>query len=152
MRNGTMAVLVAERDGEWGGWVDQLRTTASAVRVIAQRPSESASAFASRVRSEAQRLDVLVGDAVLVGGPVCDPETLAARALIVRALTSKMPADARLHLDGAGRARFAMEALAQIVSDQLHASGVEVVTERAPAVAPAPSVAPIAPAPLPLAA
>lgn len=149
MRNGTMAVLVAERDGEWEGWADQLRTTASAVRVISQRPSESASAFAGRVRAEMQRIEGMVEDAVLVGGPVCDPEVLASRAVVVRALTSRMQVEGVLHLDGAGKARFAMEALAQIVSDQLQATGVSVVTERAPMVAP---VAPAAPAALPLAA
>ena len=127
MGNGT-AVLVAERDGEWEGWALQLRSAASSVRVIAQRPSESASAFASRVRSEMQRVEA-VDEAVLVGGLACDPEVLAARALVVRALTAKMPASGRIHLDGSGRGRLAMEALAQIVSDQLHASGVEVVTD-----------------------
>lgn len=140
MQNGPITVLVAERDGEWEGWLGQLRATAPALRVIAQRASESPTMFASRVRAEAQRLEGAVDDAVLVGGPVCDPETLASRVLIVRALTSRMPADARLHLDGTGRAKLAMEALAQIVSDQLHASGVEVVTERAPAFVPAPAL------------
>jgi len=144
MRNGSMAVLVAERDGEWEGWVDQLRTTASAVRVIAQRPSETASAFASRVRTEMQRIEGPIDEAVLVGGPTFDPEVLGSRALVVRALTSRMQVAGLLHLDGAGKARFAMEALAQIVSDQLQASGVSVVTERAPAVAPAPAALPLA--------
>jgi hypothetical protein len=140
----TTAVLVAERDSEWQDWADQLRATADVVRVIAQRPNESASAFASRVRSEMQRTEGTVDEAVLAGGLACDPEVLSARALVVRALTARMPAG-RLHLDGTDRTRLAMEALAQLVSDQLQASGVSVVTDRAP-------VAPVAPAALPLAA
>lgn len=148
MRNGTTTVLVAERDGEWEGWLDQLRTSSSSVRVIAQRPTESPSLFASRVRSEMKTIESL-DSAVLVGGAACDPEILGSRALIVRSLTSRMPIAGQLHLDGTGRARLAMEALAQIVSDQLHASGVEVITHRAPAATPAPRVAPSV---LPLAA
>lgn len=136
MSDGTIAVLVAERDAEWESWVQRLRTTASDVRVIAQRPSEPASAFAARVRAEMRGLesvgDPIVSHAVLVGGLACDPEVLGARVLVVRALTSRMPVAGRLHLDGAGRSRLAMEALAQIVSEQLEAAGVWVLTERAP--------------------
>jgi hypothetical protein len=132
MRTGTK-VLVAERESEWQGWVDQLRATARSVCVITQRSAESASAFAARVRSEMQRIEGSLDEAVLVGGLACDPEVLAARALIIRALTSRMPSSGRLRLDGNGRGNLAMEALAQIVSDQLQASGVEVVTERSPA-------------------
>lgn len=150
INHGTTAVLVAERDSEWQDWADQLRATVDFVRVVAQRPTESASAFASRVRSEMQRAEGTVDEAVLAGGLACDPEVLAARALVVRALTSRMPASGRLHLDGTDRTRLAMEALAQLVSDQLQASGVEVVTDRAPAFTPA--AAPSAPATLPLAA
>lgn len=149
--HGTMAVLIAERDSEWQGWVDQLRSTADCVRVVAQRPSESASAFASRVRSEMQRDGGAVSEAVLAGGLACDPEVLGARALVVRALTSRMTTNSRLHLDGTRRTRLAMEALAQIVSDQLQASGVEVVTDHAPVYVPTPAAAP-APIALPLAA
>lgn len=144
VQSGKTAVLIAERDSEWQGWVDQLRATSACVRVVAQRSGESASAFASRVRAEMQRAD-LVDDAVLTGGLACDPEVLAARALIVRALTSRIPARGRLHLDGTDRTRLAMEALAQIVSDQLQASGVEVRTDRAaPVAAPAPIALPLA--------
>lgn len=139
----TTVVLVAERDSEWQGWVDQLCSTGADVRVLAQRAGESASRFAARVRSEMQ-LDAALDEAVLVGGLACDPEVLAARALIVRALTSRMASAGRLTLDGTPRTRLAMEALAQIVSDQLHASGVEVVTERAPASIPAPAALPLA--------
>jgi hypothetical protein len=124
----TMAVLIAERDSEWQGWVDALRAVADCVRVIAQRPNESASAFAARVRSEMQRSTDVIDHAVLAGGLGCDPEVLAARTLMVHALTSRMADKSRLHLDGNRRTGFAMEALAQIVSDQLQASGVEVVT------------------------
>lgn len=136
MSDGTIAVLVAERDGEWEAWAQHLRSTASDVRVIAQRPSEPASAFAARVRAEMRGLEEgggpIVSDAVLVGGLACDPEVLGARVLVVHALTSQMPVASRLHLDGAGRSRLAMEALAQIVSEQLEAAGVWVLTERAP--------------------
>lgn len=136
----TTVVLVAERDSEWQGWMDQLCSTGADVRVLAQRAGESASRFAARVRSEVQHEEAL-DQAVLAGGLASDPEVLAARALIVRALTSRMRAG-RLHLDGTARTRLAMEALAQLVSDQLQASGVEVVTDRASS----------APAALPLAA
>lgn len=141
---GTTAVLIAERDSEWQDWADQLQATASFVRVVAQRPAESASAFASRVRTEMQREGGTVDEAVLAGGLACDPEVLAARALVVRALTSRMTGHGRLYLDGTDRTRLAMDALAQIVSDQLAASGVEVVTERAPVYAPAAAELPLA--------
>ncbi|UJR80626.1 hypothetical protein [Sandaracinus amylolyticus] len=131
----TTVVLVAERDSEWQSWMDQLCSTGADVRILAQRPAETASSFAARVRAEMQH-ETVVDEAVLVGGLACDPEVLAARALVVRALTSRMPYAGRLHLDGTPRTRLAMEALAQIVSDQLHASGVEVVSERAPAARP----------------
>lgn len=130
----TTVVLVAERDSEWQGWMDQLCSTGADVRVLAQRAGESASVFAARVRSEVSQAGT-IDQAVLVGGLACDPEVLAARALIVRALTSRMRAG-RLHLEGTPRTRLAMEALAQLVSDQLQASGVEVVTERTPAALP----------------
>jgi hypothetical protein len=129
---GTKAVLVAERDSEWKGWADQLSATAGSVRVISQRAGESASAFASRVRSEVQRLDGAVDEAVLVGALESSADVVAARMLVLRALTSRMPASGKIILDGTRRARLAMQALAEIVSDQLQASGVEVVTERAP--------------------
>jgi hypothetical protein len=132
MRSGTQ-VLVAERDADWMAWLDRLRAVAASVRVIVQRSGETASAFAARVRSETERIAGSIEEAVVVGGLDCDPEVLAARGLIVRALTSHMSCGGRIRLDGTGRGRVAMEALAQIASAQLQASGVEVVTERAPA-------------------
>jgi hypothetical protein len=151
MRHGTTKVLIAERDGEWEGWADQLRTTESTVRVVAQRPGETATAFAARVRTEMGRVEGAVAEAVLIGGVACDPEVLGARVLMVRAVTSRMPSAGRLHLDGRGRAKLAMAALAEICSDQLAASGVAVFTEpMLPAATEAtPSTAPAA---MPLAA
>jgi hypothetical protein len=122
-----VALLVVERGSDFGGWLDGFQARAEAVRLVAQRDEEAASAFAARVRAEVRALDADISDAVLVGAMACDPEVLGARALMVRAMTSRMAPEGRLLLDGSGRTRLAMEALAQICSDQL--VGVRVVTE-----------------------
>lgn len=134
MDQSTTAVLIAERDSDWLAWAVRLRS-AGIVRVVAQREDETSSRFATRVRAELAD----VGDvdtAVLAGAGQHDGEALASRALMVQALASHMnlTADGRILLDGGDtdRGRFAMEALAAVVGDQLQATGVQIVAGRKP--------------------
>ena len=130
----TTAVLVAERDGDWSDWVESLRGEADDIAVVLQRMGESPSAFATRVRERVQELRArgeLVA-AALVGGDRWDAETLSARSLMIRAIVAEMsPAhQGQLYLDAgrtAGRGRYAMQALASVVEDQIP-TGVDVLT------------------------
>lgn len=130
----TTAVLVAEREGDWNDWVESLRDDAEDIAIVLQRMGESPSAFATRVRARVQELHAegeLVA-AALVGGDRWDSETLSARSLIIRAIIAEMaPAhQGQLFLDAgstSGRGRYAMQALASVVEDQIPA-GVDVVT------------------------
>ncbi len=136
---GRLAVLVAERDGDWSGWVDPLRSESDDVVVILQRRGESAAELATRVRERVQelRLGAEITAAALVGGGSWDTATLSARALMVRAIATQMVSagGGRIYLDGprAGRGRHAMAALASVVEDQVAQTGVDVVTAAAPA-------------------
>lgn len=128
------AVLVAERDGDWNEWVESLRDEAEDIAVVLQRMGESPSAFATRVRERVQSLRAegeLVA-AALVGGDGWDAEILSARSLMIRAIVAEMvPANrGQLFLDAgstSGRGRYAMQALASVVEDQIPA-GVGVIT------------------------
>ncbi len=145
MRTGKWAVLVAEQQGDWDGWIEPLREQADEVVVVLQRRGESAAELATRVRERVQELreDGGVAAAALVGGATCDDATLSARALMVRAIVSQMVASGggRVFLDSglqAGRARHAMAALAAVVEDQVAQTGVDLVTAQgAPEEAPA---------------
>lgn len=132
---GKLALLVAERDGDWSGWVEPLRAESEDVVVLVQRRGESASEFATRVRERVHTLCLEgdIGAAALVGGSTWDDATLSARALIVRAIVTPMVSTGagRVFLDSgarAGRGRHAMAALAAVVEDQLGRTGVNVVT------------------------
>lgn len=135
---GKMAVLVAERDGDWSGWVDPLREECDDVVVVVQRRGESASELATRVRERVQKLQLEgdIGAAALIGGATWDDATLSARALMVRAIVTPMVSagGGRVYLDGGARSRrgrHAMAALAAVVEDQLARTGVDVVTATA---------------------
>lgn len=134
---GRLAVLVVERDGDWSGWVDALRSEADDLVVITQRRGESIAELATRVRERVQELrgTAELTAAALVGAG-WDTETLSARALMVRAIASQMGAAAggRIYLDGgprSGRGRHAMAALAAVVEDQV-APTVDIVPSSAP--------------------
>ncbi len=123
----TTAVLIAERDSQWRGWAARLGA-GGPVRVLAQGEAETTMAFALRVRAELETAGA-VDTAVLAGGTTHDAEALAARALLVQSIAAHMPVEAgHILLDGgiSDRGRFAMEALASVVADQLH--GIHVVT------------------------
>lgn len=130
-----IAVVVAERDGDWSPWIESLGDEVDDVTVVLQRQGESPSALATRVR---QRVSELEGDlvaAALVGGSSWDSETLSARSLMIRAVVSQMVASGRgqLFLDAGahvGRSRHAMQALASVVEDQIVDTGVDVLTTR----------------------
>lgn len=134
------AVLIAEHDSEWIGWVDPLRSESEDVVVVVQRRGESAGELATRVRERvrALRLEGEITAAALVGGPCWDDRTLSARALMVRAIVNEMVSagGGRMYLDGGvqiGRGRHAMAALAAVVESQLAQTGVDVVTASAAA-------------------
>ncbi len=135
---GKLALLVAERDGDWSGWVEPLRAESDDVIVVVQRRDENASEFATRVRERVHRLR-LEGElaaAALVGGSTWDDATLSSRSLMVRAIVTPMVSagGGRVFLDGgvrSGRGRYAMAALASVVEDQLARTGVDVVTASA---------------------
>ncbi len=141
---GKLALLVAERDGDWSGWVEPLRVDSEDVVVVVQRRGESAGEFATRVRERVQalRLEGEIAAAALVGGATWDDATLSARALMVRAIVTPMVSagGGRVFLDGGarGRGRHAMAALAAVVEDQLGRTGVDVVTATAAAAEPQP--------------
>lgn len=137
---GRLAVLVAERDGDWSGWVDPLRSDSDDVVVILQRRGETPGELATRVRERVQelRLTSEISAAALVGGACWDTATLSARALVVRAIANQMVSagGGRIFLDGGartGRGRHAMAALAAVVEDQVAHTGVDVLTSSAPA-------------------
>jgi hypothetical protein len=129
------AVLIAERDSDWSGWVEPLGNEADDVVVIVQRRGESPGELAMRVRERVLelRLESEISAAALVGGASWDDATLSARALMVRAIVTQMVSSGTgcVYLDGGGqpgRGRHAMAALAAVVEDQLAQTGVAVVT------------------------
>lgn len=132
------AVLVAERDSDWSGWVEPLGAESDDVVVVVQRRGEAPGELATRVRARVLELGLEgeISAAALVGGASWDDATLSARALMVRAIVNQMVASGRgrVFLDGgatAGRGRHAMAALAAVVDDQLAQTGVDVVTASA---------------------
>jgi len=129
-----VALVVAEREGDWQAWVDELRRSTPDVAVMVQRQGEAATAFAMRVRAKVTELDAeggLVDAVAFVGGERFDDQILGSRLLAIRALVSGMvhAGGGRLVLDSgprSGRARFAMVALAAAVADQVRGTGVSV--------------------------
>ncbi|MFK7986766.1 MAG: hypothetical protein AB8I08_12145 [Sandaracinaceae bacterium] len=135
----TLAVLIAEQNAGWGGWLDSLRAEADEVAVVLQRQGESPSALAMRVRAciEEKGRDSRLLAAALVGADGFDSSTLGSRSLMIRTLVSEMVAsgEGQLFLDAgtsSGRGRFAMQALASVVEDQIVDTGVNVMTVRGP--------------------
>lgn len=126
-QTGKTALLVAEREGDWGAWVDPLREQSDDVAVILQRRGETPAELATRVRARVEELQGGGADivaATLVGGASFDDKTIAARASIVRAIVGPMVSTGggNLYLDGgasAGRGRHAMQALASALEDQI---------------------------------
>lgn len=137
-----IALLVAERDGDWSEWVESLRAEADDIAIVLQRVGESPAELATRVRARVATLS-LEGDlvvAALVGGERWDSTTLSARSLMIRAMVSQMGSavSSRLFLDAGarlGRGRHAMQALATVVADQT-GDNVDIVTTRGPFRAP----------------
>lgn len=123
------AILIAERDADWKPWARDLHARVDTVRVITQDERETSGAFAKRVREELGTVHGRVVMAVLTGGHGFDADVLTSRSLIVRSVAAHM-AEGTLLLDsGTGRQRFAMQALASVVEDQLAGTGVQVVTD-----------------------
>ena len=138
-----VAVLIAERDADLGGWMHTLRGQSDQVVVVQQQDDESFPELATRVRERVATLGprTEVVAATLAGGPRWDVAVLGARSLMVRAVVSEMVAGGRgrLFLDATKRqARISMQALASVVEEQIVDTGVTVRTDR--------PAAPIAPA------
>ncbi|MBZ0118403.1 MAG: hypothetical protein K8H88_15485 [Sandaracinaceae bacterium] len=129
---GKMAILIAEQDSDWGDWLRSLRCEADDVIILLQRQDEGATAFATRVRGRIHDLrDGEIVAAALVGGEHFDDSVLGARSAVARAIVAQMAAQGRgqLFLDGgvrSGRGRHAMQALANVVFDQVAQTGVQV--------------------------
>lgn len=136
------AILIAESDSSFDGWTTALGAYADAVDTVVQRPDETPTSFALRVRALvrgfAERGDLAA--AAVIGGRDWDSDILTARSTILRAVVSQMlhAGDGRVFLDGSGavgRGRFAMQALATVFEDQLGDQGVELITTQGPAAA-----------------
>ena len=130
----TSAILIVERDSDWGAWLEALRSDADEIAVIFQGPDESAPHFAARARA---RVDALgktdnIVSAALLAGKHWEPDVLAARTLLVRAIVTHMAEEGgRVYLDGradSGSSRYAMQALALVIEDHVGPS-IEVCTE-----------------------
>ena len=130
----TSAILIVERDSDWGAWLDALRGDADEIAVIFQGPEESAPAFATRARA---RVDAMgqtdhIVRAALLAGKHWESDVLAARTLLVRAIVTHMAEDGgRVYLDGradSGSSRYAMQALALVIDDHV-GPRIEVCTE-----------------------
>lgn len=137
------ALLVAEREGDWSRWVEPLRDEADDIAIVLQRMGETPAELAARVRARVEELTErgeLVA-AALVGGDRWDPDIIAARSQMIRAIVSQMATiDAgRVYLDAgpaAGRSQHAMQAIASVVTEQI-GGHVAIVTMQGPRPLPA---------------
>ncbi|MEM1415004.1 MAG: hypothetical protein AAGH15_08900 [Myxococcota bacterium] len=136
--------VIAERGGDWATWVERFQRSTPDVAVVVQEPGESVGDLAMRVRARVAALEEdggAVDQAVLVGGGRTDSEAISARSLVLRALTAPMVAAGAgiITLDGQGRDRYAMMALASTVSPMVMGTGVSIAPAANDVVAPAAS-------------
>ncbi|MGF1470004.1 MAG: hypothetical protein ACFCGT_28110 [Sandaracinaceae bacterium] len=133
-------MVFAELGSSWAEWLATLAVDADDVLVVQQEAGEPPAAFATRARSRVVEasLDGDVTAAALVGGPRWDADILASRSLMLRAIVTQMGPESvgTVFLDDAaaeGAGRFAMQALATVVEDQVGSRGAEIVTTQGPA-------------------
>ena len=131
--NSAVSIVVAERGANWSLWVEQFQTSGSVVLVV-QRADETIHQLAQRVGERVRDLKAPIAEAVIVGGGRVDDGVMTARSLAIRSLVAPMveQRSGRLSLDGSGRDRFSMMALASTVASQVRGTGVRVApTSRA---------------------
>ena len=120
------------------GSVIGLHSTADRVHVLSQHEGESPSVFAARIRSSVEELASggKIVASVLVGGPDQGGRRLSSRSSVLRSLTSQMvrAGEGQLLLDGGPTraGKLAMRALADMVAEQVHRTGVQVTSADLP--------------------
>jgi hypothetical protein len=132
------ALVIGELDSNWTPWAQSLRTEGFEVTTVLQDVDEGASAFAVRVRrclTELERSGEAVGRLVLAGGGRVGSDFLSARSLMIRATAATMArtGGGEVLLEGHGRDRYGMQALATTVSGMVQGTGVRVEAASAPA-------------------
>lgn len=125
------AVVVVETGCDRLAWRRALASAGAAATTVVQRPGEDARELADRAAAE---VDGSTRTLVIVAGPRIDAGVLDARTRLLRAFAEVGPvsrfalAERRtIQLEGVGVAALAMEALAELASDQLRATGIRVL-------------------------
>lgn len=129
--NANVSLVVAERGARWLAWSDRFQAATPEVVLVVQEEGESAESLASRVRERMTELadnHLEVSRAVIIGSGT-GTGSLAARNSAIKAIVAPMVELGRgtLILDGPGRDRFSMAALADTVDSMVRGSGVKVV-------------------------
>lgn len=120
------ALVVVESGCDRLAWRRALAAAGATATTVVQRPGEAPAALAQRAIAE---LDDVTGSLILVASARMDTHALDARAQLLRAFADAgRPGERRtIQLDGGGVARFAMEALSEMASEQLRSSGIRVL-------------------------
>jgi len=133
---GQVAVIVAQRGTTPGAAVEARQGDAPTVVLLSQEPGESLGGLGQRVRA---RVRVLVSEgwriqsATFVARDDFGIRDVPATSELLRSLVTSMVAagSGRVHLQSQGqgtRGHFALQALADAISDQVRGTGVEIVT------------------------
>lgn len=120
------ALVVVESGCDRLAWRRALASAGAAATTVVQRPGEAATAHVARAIAE---LGPATASLFLVAAPRMDAHALEARAQLLRAFADDAGHLERrtIQLDGGGAARFAMEALSEMASDQLRSTGIRVL-------------------------
>ena len=120
------ALVVVESGCDRLAWRRARASAGAAATTVVQRPGESTSALVARAVTE---LGPATSSLFLVAAPRMDAHTLDARAQLLRAFADETAHLERrtIQLDGGGAARFAMEALSEMASEQLRSTGIRVL-------------------------
>lgn len=119
------ALVVVESGCDRLAWRRALSSAGVSAETVVQRPGEAPSAHVGRAIAA---LDSSVSRLFVVAGPRIDTDSLDARSQLLRAFAETDGAERRsIQLEGSGAARFLMEALSEMASEQLRASGIRVL-------------------------
>lgn len=126
-----VSLVVAERGARWLAWSERFGAATPEVVVVIQEEGESAESLAGRVRDRMVELadnKLEVSRAVIIGSGQ-GTASLSGRNSAIKAIVAPMVELGRgtLILDGPGRDRFTMAALADTVGTMVRGSGVKVV-------------------------
>ena len=129
--NANVSLVVAEHGARWLAWSERFQAATPEVVLVIQEDGETAESLAGRVRERIAELagnELEVSRAVIVGSGE-GTASLAARNSAIKAIVAPMVELGRgtLILDGPGRDRFSMAALADTVGTMVRGSGVKVV-------------------------